>query len=1353
MRLNHIEIAGFKSFPERAELAFDGGVTAIVGPNGCGKSNVIDAITWVLGEQSARSLRGDRMEDVIFGGSDARRPTAAAEVRLRLSDVTAALAALAGVRPPPASPVSRGGGNGVPAGDGGNGNAHTEGNGNAHAESNGDGNGTGHAVGNGNRHADGNGTSGPGAVAPAPAVPEPDAAAADAVAAAAADATAVGAAERDDESEAPLVTCDVEVGRRLYRSGESEYFIDGQACRLRDVQDLLMDSGVGVKAYAVIEQGRIGQILGARPAERRQLLEEAAGVTKYKTRRRAAELKLEAAQQNLTRVDDIVFEVEKQRGSLKRQAARARRYRRLREELRRWERVYFARRTVSLRAAIDEADRRLDESRAREQSVASRVADLERGEAQLRTSLDEADRAAGAARDEAHRRQLDLDRRRQQIEFDRQQVSALAEAAAAGEAEVTALEARRGPLRTELDEQRAAHERCGAERDAAAQRLEAETARFAEAQQAVEGLARDVEGARSRVYAAATEMTALENVVANAGAGQTRTRDALARLEAESADVATELARCDEAAGRAEESAREARGELERVRADKAAREAEARAARSGAGDGARAVGEREREVAGLRARVESLEELEAGRAAYADAARIVLSSEIPHHGSVADHVDVDRADERAVEASLGDLLQYVVVGSHEDALAGVALAARRGAGRCGFLVASSPDPRPAPAPSPPHESLRPISEAVRLSGPGAGAVRALLERRWIAPSIAEAREAARLTSEPIATPDGTLLRGEPLLSGGGGSGAGRLLATKREIKELRARIAGDEEAIARLQEGVARLESTAAAAAEAVEALGRGEHEHEKALVALDVQLRQVKEERTRLRERQRVIATDRRTAVEERDALAATEAEARASVARLEREQAEVQERFAQSEERLGEARTAVEVLGRGLADVQSGHAALAERAAALAADVRRIEEQAHDLRQRIDARAAENRSATERRAALSASMDAAVVRLDEDAAAFDGLQERIRQADEGAAGLRERIAAESGKVQDARRELDDVRSEVGRIEVARAKAGADLDHAAASCREALQAELDDVVAEVERLERDGSLQPDRALLGPPGPPDDAADPDGGPAGDGPAADGGGPAGDAASGEAQLGAEPPAEPAADEPAPERPPAVDVDVDDVLARLRTKIERLGPVNMMAIDQYDELEERHRFLTTQRQDLLDAIAATGKAIRQIDVTTRERFEHAFAAINAHFQETFETLFGGGRAGLLLLDEANVLESGIDVIAQPPGKRLQSIQLLSGGEKALTAMALMFAIFKYRPSPFCLLDEIDAPLDDANIGRFVEMLRGLQDRTQFVLVTHNRKTMEIADRLYGVTMEEPGVSKLISVEVN
>src|SRR5262245_28565889 len=300
MRLQRLEIAGFKSFPDRSELTFDTGVTAIVGPNGCGKSNVVDALTWVLGEQSAKSLRGDRMEDVIFGGSDARKPTGAAEVRLRLAGVASRV---------PGTIRDSGGSQPVPAAPG------------------------------------------------------------DLIAGAA-------VALQVEAEEPPLLVRDVEVMRRLYRSGESEYLIDGESVRLRDVQDLLMDAGVGVKAYAVIEQGKIGQILSARPTDRRQLIEEAAGVTKYKSRRRAAELKLEAAQQNLTRIDDIVFEVEKQRGTLKRQAAKARRYKRLREELRRWEKVQFAKRYRALGLEIEATRTKLAAARERETAAAAHLSEL-----------------------------------------------------------------------------------------------------------------------------------------------------------------------------------------------------------------------------------------------------------------------------------------------------------------------------------------------------------------------------------------------------------------------------------------------------------------------------------------------------------------------------------------------------------------------------------------------------------------------------------------------------------------------------------------------------------------------------------------------------------------------------------------------------------------------------------------------------------------------------------------------------------------------------------------------------------------------------------------------------------------
>src|SRR6185369_3044502 len=296
----------------------------------------------------------------------------------------------------------------------------------------------------------------------------------------------------------------------------------------------------------------------------------------------------------------------------------------------------------------------------------------------------------------------------------------------------------------------------------------------------------------------------------------------------------------------------------------------------------------------------------------------------------------------------------------------------------------------------------------------------------------------------------------------------------------------------------------------------------------------------------------------------------------------------------------------------------------------------------------------------------------------------------------------------------------------------AESDLTHLAQSCADAVQMSLDTVLADVEAMEQAGTAVPDALAI-------TAEEPE-------PDADENGLSAESANAES-------ANPEPANPESRLPHPGSMTAEEAIVALKGKIDRLGPVNMMAIEQFDELETRHAFLTTQRKDLVDSIAQTTEAIKRIDETTRQRFSDAFAAINLNFQETFSTLFGGGRAGLTLLDETDPLESGIEIIAQPPGKRLQSVQLLSGGEKALTAIALMFGMFKYKPSPFCLLDEIDAPLDDANIGRFVELLRGMQQHTPFIIITHRRKPMQLADRLYGGTMEEPGVSKLISVQLN
>jgi chromosome segregation protein len=502
-------------------------------------------------------------------------------------------------------------------------------------------------------------------------------------------------------------------------------------------------------------------------------------------------------------------------------------------------------------------------------------------------------------------------------------------------------------------------------------------------------------------------------------------------------------------------------------------------------------------------------------------------------------------------------------------------------------------------------------------------------------------------------------------------------------------------------------------------------QHGHEKAIVGFDAQMLRTVDDRVRVARRLELVATERARAFEELSATERRRDESLAAIVAREADQRAAEEWLGRALNDQQDARTAAEEAMHLLADGRSEAATLTERLSAAEAEVVRLDEAARDLLVRLEARQEDRRRIDQRTTDLHAEVAATEKALDGAVQDLDALRQTLRQVDERASALKQNLADGEAAIRRARQDLELVRSEGTQLEVAGARAAADLDHAGTACFEAVGLSLDAVTANVAAMEAAGELVAPSARSAEASDVDDE---------EGPSVD-----------EDPFGA-------TDEHV-QASVGGPVDPEPVIADLRKKIERLGPVNMMAIEQFDELESRHRFLTTQRQDLLDSIAQTGEAIRKIDKTTRERFEEAFQSINLHFEKTFTTLFGGGRAGLVLIDQENDPESGIDIIAQPPGKRLQNVQLLSGGEKALTAMALMFAVFKHRPSPFCLLDEIDAPLDDANIGRFVEMLQGMQEHTQFILITHNRKTMEIADRLYGVTMEEPGVSKLISLQLN
>ena len=565
------------------------------------------------------------------------------------------------------------------------------------------------------------------------------------------------------------------------------------------------------------------------------------------------------------------------------------------------------------------------------------------------------------------------------------------------------------------------------------------------------------------------------------------------------------------------------------------------------------------------------------------------------------------------------------------------------------------------------------------------------------------------------------MFRGRHVVTGGEKVESRGILATKREIKELREKIAASRAALDQLIADTAGFEQTIAHATTAIAGLSAEFHRQEKAIVGVEGQSERAAADEFRLRQHNELVATEISRVREEIAGLDARLQEATESIARLGEQKATADHALGEAQRRLSDARDTAEGLSQKAAEARAAHAGLVERCAGALAEVARMEDAAAELERRVQACGRDVALMRDQRERLLQAVAEGQRQMDADVGRLEGLRGDLVRADDAALEIKQASERQEEVIRDARRAVDALRALAAEVDVQRATAESDLTHLAQQSIDTVNATLDDIREQVAQMEADGQIEPDvRAIRAA-----EAVEPDE---------------------EEEEGIAPAAGP--EEPAPSHMTA-----EEAIAELRAKIDRIGPVNMMAIEQSKELEERHTFLTGQRQDLIDSIAQTNEAISKIDETTHARFREAFTAINTNFQQTFSTLFGGGRAGLTLLDESDPLESGIDIVASPPGKRLQSVMLLSGGEKALTAIALMFAIFRYKPSPFCLLDEIDAPLDDANIGRFVEMLRSMLDRTQFIVITHNRKTMEIANRLYGVTMEEPGVSKLISIQLN
>jgi chromosome segregation protein len=1176
MRLEKVEIVGFKSFCDRQELSFKGGVTGIVGPNGCGKSNISDAINWVLGEQSAKSLRGASMEDVIFAGSQSRQPLHMAEVNLQVSGL--------------------------------NGNSP-----------------------------DGN----------------------------------------------PECT----VTRRLYRNGDSEYLMNGEVCRLRDIHELFMDTGLGSKAYSIIEQGKIGLILSSKPADRRALIEEAAGITKYKARRRQTQLKLEAAQQNLLRVNDIIHEVEKQLESLKRQASKARRYRVVRDEMRGVERVLFGRRFLDLRTQAEGIALRLSAEGDRER-VASIALETEEAQMEVRrTALYEEEARLEAVRARLNELTLAVDRHESKSGYCKEQMTEAEARADEARREAAELTSRVGPLAEALESRRAEEARLRDELSTAEADSRAADGAVQEASARQAETEAEQERARDGQVALLGRIAAYQNAHASVSGTAERAGADLLKLLAEREELERERARVGSLREGARERGAAAEALLASLVRDRDAALARESDARGKADALARDADALESERDGSRGRLASLEEIVRTHSAFDDGVRALLerSETIEILGVVADSVETDSAYERAVESFVGDRLQAVLVPRSAQALRGIRWLQESGAGRSTFLPLANARTRADCGPlreiarqEPKVKGL--LSDLYRVTGEHAERIRASLPDALVVESLEDALEIVeRHGPVACATVAGEALRGSMVEGGRGTKG---LLAPRREIREVTARL---EEIETVLVAARARLaEETALAEAALLEARGLEEriHDAEKDLVAIRHDLATAEDEMVRVDRKANVLDIERGQAEQEKGAATLRLAEIETALAEAEAEREQGTARLQALQTAVAVARAAAEAAQARSSEARSLLAALRERVAAVETECRRLAQDHEELVARIEAAEGRGREMAARREQLAAEILECERLLAEVLGQRDGVQGEAAGVEDQVRDIRNELEGREQSLKERRREREVLRDALSELEVSRARTDSDLDHLARECHLAV-----------------GCTAAEAAAL-----------------------------------------------LSDEDQSKDIDALRVQVEE----LRERLERMGQVNVLAVEQAQELDDRHTFLTAQRQDLLDSIAELEQAIRKIDRTSRERFQEAFQVINQHFGEVFRQLFGGGTAGLSLIDEDDILESGIDVMAQPPGKRLQNVMLLSGGEKALTAISLLFAIFQYKPSPFCILDEVDAPLDDANIGRFVKMLEGLKDQTQFVLITHSRKTMEIADQLYGVTMEEPGVSKLVSV---
>lgn len=1234
--IKRLELQGFKSFAHKTTIDLLPGVTVIVGPNGCGKSNIFDAIRWVLGETSAKSLRGERMDDVIFSGSGSVKATGMARVGLVLDNAKRAL---------------------------------------------------------------------------------------------------------------PIDFEEVSLMRRLFRTGESEYLLNKAVCRRKDITALFLDTGIGTDSYSVMEQGKVDAIINSKPLERRGLFDEAAGIAKYKVRKDEALRKLERTQADLERLAAVIDEVRRAANGLKRQASKAARHRKLSAELETLEMELLVRRHFELLLASASVEANYAEWHAAVERLERELAVLEEQETENRAAAD----GVQAALESAQSLQFGLEREIADIE-----------------GRVALLEQRRETCRTRQEDLRQEVERLDGETAAADERaLQHERDMTAQAE-ALEQLRADFAARKARyddlkstADEAATRTSALRHAIAAAGrerlerenegriarAMVDKLAEELGRGEAELALLEQQIEALTSDRDERLSSLDEAEQVLAALRSDLESTAASLEAVEKQFATAAANLDNARREAQECRSRHKALAEMQANFDGYYRGVREVMlkARDGVLHGVVdvvSSLIQAEAAHETAIEVALGSQAQDIIVETAEDAEAAIRMLRETKAGRATFLPLDLVEGRQA------DNGLRSAvgepgvvglaSDLIRYEERLRPAIEYLLGNVLICESLDKAIELRRRgVRGRFVTLAGDLVSAHGAMTGGSVQ-ASTLLHRTREIRELAAQL----ETLARceeeLQQETDRLRDERASLRERHEKLQRSTH-------AQEVEAARSRSDFAFVEQK----LADKTTA---RDALAARRKSIETEMARHRETEAQAIEMASRLAERVAELEREAESAEEQALSRRREEAEAAAEINDLAIQISTDEQRLSNARERL----AEARREQVRLAGLRAARLGDIEqfrRQDEEAAAEAmSLRERLAALHERRAELGRQITLETERrdtiqldlrklgerVHVVQRDLNEAKNSLHEADLRRTEARAQREGLDQQARERFDKSLDDLVKLVfagERLVRNAD---DAALI-------EELDEE-------PADEAGGTSEEAVqmAGSA-IGAE-----SLESLTPESALAVLPDRDEAMRRaheLREKIARLGPVNMEAISQYVTERDRYEYLSKQQADLLAAKQQLTETIAEIDRTTTELFTSAFSEIRENFREVFRRLFGGGRADLILTSEDGVLDSGIDIVAQPPGKNPQHISLLSGGERALTAVALLFAIFMRKPSPFCILDEIDAPLDDKNIERFKDLVREFTSTTQFIIITHNKQTMALANTIYGITMEEPGVSRVVSLRLD